>query len=44
VTSYVCAGTIDEFIEDALNKKESVHQAITNADRQSIAFGGAKNG
>ncbi|MFY9718795.1 MAG: DEAD/DEAH box helicase [Candidatus Cybelea sp.] len=39
VYDYVAEGTIDEYIADILRSKEAMHQAVRNADRESVAFG-----
>jgi hypothetical protein len=39
VYDYVAEETIDEYIADILRGKENIHQAVRNADRESVAFG-----
>lgn len=40
VYDYVAEGTIDEYIGEILKSKEAMHQAVRNADREHVAFGG----
>ena len=39
VYDYIAEETIDEYIGDILTMKESIHHAVRNADRESVAFG-----
>jgi hypothetical protein len=39
VYDYVAEETIDEYIADVLRRKANIHEAVRNADRESIVFG-----
>lgn len=39
VYDYVAEETIDEYIADVLARKANIHEAVRNADRESVVFG-----
>jgi len=39
VTYYRCVGTVDEYIGDALDNKQNIHDSVRHADREAMAFG-----
>lgn len=39
ITYYECPGTVDDFVADLLTSKRTLHQAVRNADRETLVFG-----
>ena len=39
VTFYRVAGTVDDYIAEALASKQNVHEALMRADREALAYG-----
>ncbi len=44
ISSYIMAGTVDEFIAETLAGKGDVATAIRNVDRQTLVFGRLRKG